>query len=73
MASANRALPDLLIVEPWDKTNYQCWSHKLLIFFEQLKVDFVLYVEYSDAFESANASTNDTNLNALAVAGKDDA
>ncbi|KAL0285600.1 UNVERIFIED_CONTAM: hypothetical protein Sangu_2771500 [Sesamum angustifolium] len=38
-----RTLPDLSKMEPLDGTNYKRWSQKLLIFFEQLDVDYVLF------------------------------
>lgn len=38
----NKVLPDLSKLEPLDETNYKWWSHKLLIFFEQLEIDYVL-------------------------------
>lgn len=40
-----KAVPDLSKLEHLDGTNYKRWSQKLLIFFEQLEVDYVLYVE----------------------------
>ena len=56
--SINKALPDLSKLEPLDQTNYKCWSQKLLIFFEQLKVDYVLFSylpKENDAFETSIA------------------
>jgi len=41
--SINKALPDLSKLEYLDGTKYKCWSQKLLIFFEQLEVDYVLF------------------------------
>ncbi|KAL0458633.1 UNVERIFIED_CONTAM: hypothetical protein Slati_0490500 [Sesamum latifolium] len=41
--SGFKALPDLSKLEPLDETNYKRWSQKLLIFFEQLDVDYVLF------------------------------
>ncbi|KAL0448658.1 UNVERIFIED_CONTAM: hypothetical protein Slati_1422200 [Sesamum latifolium] len=38
-----RTLSDLSKLEPLDGTNYKRWSQKLLIFFEQLDVDYVLF------------------------------
>ncbi|KAL0336725.1 UNVERIFIED_CONTAM: hypothetical protein Sradi_4884400 [Sesamum radiatum] len=38
-----RTLSDLSKMEPLDGTNYKHWSQKLLIFFEQLDVDYVLF------------------------------
>ncbi|XP_057451083.1 uncharacterized protein LOC130742989 [Lotus japonicus] len=37
------ALPDLSRLEPFDGTNFKRWSQKLLIFFEQLEIDYVLF------------------------------
>ena len=51
--SINKALPNLSKLEPMDGTNYKHWPQKLLIFFEQLKVDYVLF---SDLPEENNAS-----------------
>jgi len=41
--SLHKALPNLSKLEPLDGTNYKRWSHKLLIFFEQLEVDYVMF------------------------------
>ncbi|KAL0357903.1 UNVERIFIED_CONTAM: hypothetical protein Scaly_1476000 [Sesamum calycinum] len=41
--SMMRTLPDLSKMEPLDGTNFKHWSQKLLIFFEQLEVDYVLF------------------------------
>ena len=41
--SSNIALPDLSKLEPLDGSNYRRWSQKLLILFEQLEVDYVLF------------------------------
>ncbi|KAK4397915.1 hypothetical protein Sango_1267000 [Sesamum angolense] len=38
-----RTLPDLFKLEPVDGTNYKRWTQKLLIFFEQMDVDYVLF------------------------------
>ncbi|KAL9231128.1 hypothetical protein vseg_006389 [Gypsophila vaccaria] len=40
---ANRILADLSKLEPLDGNNYKRWSQKLLIFFEQLEIDYVLF------------------------------
>lgn len=42
-ASFNKVLPDLSKLEPLDGTNYRRWSQKLLIFFEQLEIDYMLF------------------------------
>ncbi|KAK4381929.1 hypothetical protein Sango_2920000 [Sesamum angolense] len=41
--SISKALPDLSKLEPLDGTNYKRWSQKLLIFFEQHDVHYVLF------------------------------
>ncbi|KAL0373323.1 UNVERIFIED_CONTAM: hypothetical protein Sradi_3248000 [Sesamum radiatum] len=45
MATLSRTLPDLSKLEPLDGTNFKRWSQKLLIFFEQLDVDYVLFAD----------------------------
>ena len=40
--SFNKVFCDLSKLEPLDGTNYKRWSQKLLIFFEQLEIDYVL-------------------------------
>ncbi|KAL0427605.1 UNVERIFIED_CONTAM: hypothetical protein Slati_2935300, partial [Sesamum latifolium] len=45
MATLSRTLPDLSKLEPLDGTNFKWWSQKLLIFFEQLNVDYVLFTD----------------------------
>ena len=39
----NKALLDHPKLEPLDETNYKQWSQKLLVFFEQLEVDYMLF------------------------------
>jgi len=46
--SVHKALPDVSKLEPLDGTNYRCWSQKLLIFFEQLKADYVLFPDLTE-------------------------
>jgi len=41
----NKALPNLYELVPLDGTNCKPWSQKLLIFFEQLEVDCVLFFD----------------------------
>ncbi|KAL0401677.1 UNVERIFIED_CONTAM: Retrovirus-related Pol polyprotein from transposon TNT 1-94 [Sesamum latifolium] len=45
MAALSRTLPDLSKLEPLDGTNFKRWSQKLLIFFEQLDVDYILFTD----------------------------
>ncbi|KAL0337607.1 UNVERIFIED_CONTAM: hypothetical protein Scaly_2035800 [Sesamum calycinum] len=43
MVPVAKTLPNLSKLEPLDRTNNKRWSQKLLIFFEQLDVDYVLF------------------------------
>ncbi|KAA0041001.1 ty1-copia retrotransposon protein [Cucumis melo var. makuwa] len=40
--TSNKVLPDLSKLKPLEGTNYHCWYQKLLIFFKQLEVDYIL-------------------------------
>ncbi|KAL0340363.1 UNVERIFIED_CONTAM: hypothetical protein Sradi_4553100 [Sesamum radiatum] len=40
---ASKDLLDLSKQEPLDEMNFKHWSQKLLIFFEQLEVDYILF------------------------------
>lgn len=42
-SSLFETLPDLSKLEPLDGSNYKRWAQRLLIFFEQLEIDYVLY------------------------------
>ncbi|XP_070046393.1 uncharacterized protein LOC142169572 [Nicotiana tabacum] len=61
----NKILPDLSKLEPLDGNNYKCWSQKLLIFFEQLEVDYVL-------FNKSPADVVDDNSNTVTTVIVDD-
>ncbi|KAL0445997.1 UNVERIFIED_CONTAM: hypothetical protein Slati_1727600 [Sesamum latifolium] len=39
----SKTLPDLSKLEPVDEMNFKHWLKKLLIFFEQLEVDYILF------------------------------
>ncbi|KAA0038241.1 ty1-copia retrotransposon protein [Cucumis melo var. makuwa] len=56
--TSNKILPDLSKLEPLDGTNYRRWSKKLLIFFEQLEVDYVLTTDLPSSDPSATTSTS---------------
>ncbi|KAK9699502.1 hypothetical protein RND81_08G177700 [Saponaria officinalis] len=43
MSAMSRIIPDLSKLEPLDGNNYKRWSQKLLMFFEQLEIDYVLF------------------------------
>lgn len=45
---SKKVLPVLSKLEPFDGANYRCKSQKLLIFFEQLEVDYILTMELLD-------------------------
>ncbi|KAK4383708.1 Retrovirus-related Pol polyprotein from transposon TNT 1-94 [Sesamum angolense] len=56
--SMTRTLPDLSKMEPLDCTNFKRWSQKLLIFFEQLEVDYVLFTDPPEiTTQTTNTST----------------
>ncbi|KAL0367269.1 UNVERIFIED_CONTAM: hypothetical protein Sradi_3617000 [Sesamum radiatum] len=57
VVSISKALPDLSKLEPLDGTNYKEWSQKLLIFFEQLDVDYVLFTTPLEPEASTETST----------------
>ncbi|KAA0061124.1 ty1-copia retrotransposon protein [Cucumis melo var. makuwa] len=56
--TSNKILPDLSKLEPLDETNYRRWSKKLLIFFEQLEVDYVLTTDLPSSDPPATTSTS---------------
>ncbi|KAH1098030.1 hypothetical protein J1N35_014951 [Gossypium stocksii] len=39
----NKYILDLFKFEPFDGTNYQHWSQRTIICFEQLEVDYILF------------------------------
>lgn len=43
-----KGLPNLSKLEPLDGTNYRRWLQKLLIFFEQIEVDYILFTDHHD-------------------------
>ncbi|KAA0052034.1 ty1-copia retrotransposon protein [Cucumis melo var. makuwa] len=64
--TSNKILPDrefptiyaLSKLEPLDGTNYRRWFQKLLIFFEQLEVDYILTTDLSSSDPPATTSTS---------------
>ncbi|KAA0039125.1 ty1-copia retrotransposon protein [Cucumis melo var. makuwa] len=56
--TSKKILPDLSKLEPLDGKNYRRWSQKLLIFFEQLDVDYVLTTDLSSSDPSTTTSTS---------------
>ncbi|XP_039046231.1 uncharacterized protein LOC120186344 [Hibiscus syriacus] len=66
----NKYILDLSKLEPLDETNYSRWSQRMVIFFEQLEVDYVLFnpptivgaiIPSSDVIDTSNIpeTTND--------------
>ncbi|KAD3067345.1 hypothetical protein E3N88_35225 [Mikania micrantha] len=45
--SLSKVAPDMSKLEPLDGSNYRRWSQKLLIFFEYLEIDYVLFEDPS--------------------------
>ncbi|GAA0185790.1 hypothetical protein LIER_33078 [Lithospermum erythrorhizon] len=42
-SSGNTSCPDLSKLDPLDGNNYKRWCSKVLIFFEQTEIDYVLF------------------------------
>ncbi|VFQ77216.1 unnamed protein product [Cuscuta campestris] len=67
----NKLLPDLFKLEPLDRKNYRRWSQNMLIFFEQLEVDYVLFEDApTDFVEDTNTTHDSTAAIADAAATK---
>ncbi|KAK4737007.1 hypothetical protein R3W88_000704 [Solanum pinnatisectum] len=58
--SLNKTFFDLSKLEPLDGNNFKRWSQKLLIFFEQLEVDYVLFNEPS--MNGSNTTIDSSNV-----------
>jgi len=52
-APFHKILPELYKIKPLDGTNYNRWSQKLLLCFEQLEIDYVLPTEYADNIDTS--------------------
>jgi len=48
MAALRKALLEFYKIEPLDGTNYKRWSQKLLVYFEQLEIDYILIIDLLD-------------------------
>nr|XP_033508327.1 uncharacterized protein LOC117273298 [Nicotiana tomentosiformis] len=59
----NKTLCDMSKLEPLDGNNYKRWSQKLLIFFEQFVVDYVLFTK-----PPANVVADSSNVATIVVA-----
>ncbi|KAK9677396.1 hypothetical protein RND81_11G140500 [Saponaria officinalis] len=62
----SKTLPDLTKLERLDGNNYKRWSHKLLMFFEQLEIDYVLFND--PLFPVTEYATVEKTPSVLAVA-----
>ncbi|KAL0406670.1 UNVERIFIED_CONTAM: hypothetical protein Slati_3980900 [Sesamum latifolium] len=68
-----RTLPDLSKLEPLDGTNYKRWSQKLLIYFEQLDVDYVLFqIPPETPVEASILAITPADSSTVATAKSDD-
>ena len=56
-----KTLPDLSKLEPLDGTNFKRWSQRLLIFFEQLEIDYVLMEECPQPIWADDGSSSETD------------
>ncbi|XP_074305001.1 uncharacterized protein LOC141639923 [Silene latifolia] len=54
----SKTLPDLTKLEKQDGHNYKRWSQKLLMFFEQLEIDYVLFCDPPAPVKEAAAATS---------------
>ena len=53
-----KTVPDLSKLEPLDGLNYRRWSQKLLMFFEQLEIDYVLFTDPPVSITPAASAEN---------------
>ncbi|XP_074293228.1 uncharacterized protein LOC141620194 [Silene latifolia] len=54
---SSKTIPDLSKLEPLDGQNYKRWSEKLLMFFEQLEIDYVLFSDPPSFVVATSAET----------------
>lgn len=59
------ALPNMSKLEPLDGANYKRWSQRLLIVFEQLEVDYVLFNETPTISFEGNNEAVETTMKAV--------
>ncbi|KAK9726253.1 hypothetical protein RND81_05G202200 [Saponaria officinalis] len=57
MSAMSRIISDLSKLEPLDGNNYKRWSQKLLMFFEQLEINYVLFKDPSKPVVLTNVET----------------
>ncbi|XP_074277081.1 uncharacterized protein LOC141600734 [Silene latifolia] len=56
----SKNVPELPKLERLDGNNYKCWSQKLLMYFEQLKIDYVLFSDPTPAVTETAATAEQT-------------
>ncbi|KAL9227788.1 hypothetical protein vseg_003439 [Gypsophila vaccaria] len=62
MFALSKIIPDLSKLEPLDGNNYKRWSKKLLMFFEQLEVDYVLFNDPPKPVETVTVESTPLSL-----------
>jgi len=55
-ALLQKTLPGLHKIKPLDGTNYKPWCQKLLLYFEQLEIDYVLSTKLPDENNAADST-----------------
>ncbi|XP_074302090.1 uncharacterized protein LOC141633533 [Silene latifolia] len=58
MSVISKILPDMAKLESLDGHNYKCWSQKLLMYFEQLEIDYVLFNDPPKPITPTDVETN---------------
>ena len=61
-ASFPKNLPELYKIEPLDGTNYKRWYQKLLLCFEQLKIDYILSSKHLDEDNTSQFTDTESSL-----------
>ncbi|XP_074318750.1 uncharacterized protein LOC141655575 [Silene latifolia] len=67
MSIMSKNAPDLSKVEPLDGQNYKRWSQKLLMFFEQFEIDYILFSDPPTPVTEIAASSVETTPPAISV------
>ncbi|KAL9244119.1 hypothetical protein vseg_017927 [Gypsophila vaccaria] len=62
MSAFSKIIPDLSKLEPLDGNNYKRWSQKLLMFFEQLEVDYVMFNDPPKPVETVTVESTPLSL-----------
>ncbi|CAN1150117.1 hypothetical protein LINPERHAP2_LOCUS17394, partial [Linum perenne] len=67
MATQNRFIPDLSKLEALDGSNYKRWSQRVLIFLEQIEVDYVLFSDPPSGVTLTPVTSSETVTDAAAT------